>query len=64
MNLDLQTRIDAAVEQNIAPDEYFSVWEEPGQWQLDALKSVGMAPHHRLVDVGCGAMRLGVYAVE
>ena len=63
-NLDLQTRIDAAAEQNIAPDEYFSVWEEPGVWQLDALKSVGMLPRHRLLDVGCGAMRLGLYAVE
>ena len=64
LNLDLQTRIDAAVEQNIAPDEYFSVWEEPGVWQLDALRSVGMNPSHRLLDVGCGAMRLGVYATD
>ena len=62
--LDLQTRIDAAVENNIAPDEYFSLWEEYGVWQLDALKSIGMAPGHRLLDVGCGAMRLGVYAAD
>jgi cyclopropane fatty-acyl-phospholipid synthase-like methyltransferase len=62
--LDLQTRIDAAVEQNLAPDEYFSLWEEFGVWQLDALKAVGMQPRHTLLDVGCGAMRLGVYAVD
>jgi SAM-dependent methyltransferase len=62
--LDLQTRIDAAVENNLAPDEYFSIWEEPGRWQLDALRSIGMTPAHRLLDIGCGAMRLGLYAVD
>jgi cyclopropane fatty-acyl-phospholipid synthase-like methyltransferase len=61
---DLQARIDAAVEQNIAPDEYFSVWEELGAWQLDSLKSLGLAPRHRLLDVGCGALRFGLSAIE
>lgn len=64
VNLSLQTRIDAAVEHNLAPDEYFSLWEEYGVWQLDGLKQLGMSPSHRLLDVGCGAMRLGVYAVD
>jgi 2-polyprenyl-3-methyl-5-hydroxy-6-metoxy-1,4-benzoquinol methylase len=62
--LELQARIDAAVENNLAPDEYFSLWEDFGRWQLDALRTIGMAPQHKLLDVGCGAMRLGVYAVD
>jgi len=62
--LELQTLIDAAVEHNIAPDEYFSLWDDLGPWQLDALRNVGLRPEHRLLDVGCGAMRLGVYAVD
>jgi len=64
MQPNLQARIDAAVEHNISPDEYFSIWEEIGEWQLDALKSLGMKPHHRLLDFGCGALRLGLAAIE
>lgn len=64
MKLDLQTRIDAAVENNIAPDEYFSVWDELGFWQLDSLKSIGLKPQHRLLDFGCGALRFGLNAIE
>lgn len=55
--------IDAAVELNLVPTEYFALWDELGAWQLDALKAAGMRPNHRLLDVGCGAMRLGLRAV-
>ncbi|MCA3265841.1 MAG: class I SAM-dependent methyltransferase [Azospirillum sp.] len=55
--------IDAAVELNLVPTEYFVLWEELGGWQLDALKAAGLQRHHRLLDVGCGAMRLGLKAV-
>lgn len=55
--------IDAAVELNLVPTEYFALWDELGAWQLDALKAAGLQPHHRLLDVGCGAMRLGLRAV-
>lgn len=61
---DLQQRIDAAVEENITPDEYFSVWEEPAQWQIDALQKVGLQPQHKLLDFGCGAMRFGLQAMQ
>ena len=64
MSVDLQARIDAAVENNVAPDEYFSIWEEPAAWQLDALKSIGLLPRHRLLDFGCGALRFGLSAIE
>lgn len=38
-------------------------WEETGRIQLDLLKRHGMAPGHRLLDVGAGALRLGCKAV-
>ena len=47
MKVELQTRIDAAVECNVAPDEYFSIWDEPAEWQLEALKSIGLLPRNR-----------------
>lgn len=62
--IDLRLLMDVAVEFNLVPDEYFSLWDDLGSWQLDALRKVGMQPHHRLLDVGCGAMRLGINAVE
>src|SRR3954468_23923578 len=36
-------------------------WEEIGRLQFDYLVSQGLRPHHRLLDVGCGAMRGGVH---
>jgi len=38
-------------------------WDETGRLQLAALRAEGMAPRHRLLDIGCGALRLGVKAV-
>ncbi|MEL6386944.1 MAG: class I SAM-dependent methyltransferase [Pseudomonadota bacterium] len=39
------------------------LWEEMGQHQLDFLISRGMEPQHRLLDVACGSLRLGVVAI-
>lgn len=64
MIVDLQTRIDAAIECNVAPDEYFSIWDELADWQLDSLKKVGLLPQHKLLDFGCGAFRLGLAAID
>jgi cyclopropane fatty-acyl-phospholipid synthase-like methyltransferase len=64
LTVDLQTRIDAAAECNVAPDEYFSIWDEIAEWQLNALKSIGLRPQHKLLDFGCGAFRLGLSAIE
>jgi SAM-dependent methyltransferase len=55
--------VDAAVDHNLVPSEYFAHFERFGLWQLDALKQIGLKPHHNLLDIGCGAMRLGLYAV-
>jgi SAM-dependent methyltransferase len=40
------------------------LWDELGHLQLDFLKSRGLAPSHRLLDVGCGSLRLGRLAVD
>ena len=40
------------------------LWNEIGQLQLDFLKSEGLKPDHRLLDVGCGSLRLGTRSVD
>lgn len=38
-------------------------WDETGRIQMQALRAEGLAPHHRLLDIGAGSMRLGCKAV-
>lgn len=38
-------------------------WDETGRVQMQALRDAGLMPHHRLLDIGCGALRLGCKAV-
>ena len=38
-------------------------WDETGRLQLAILRREGLLPHHRLLDIGCGSLRLGVRAV-
>lgn len=40
------------------------LWDEMGLLQMRWLTNVGMRPHHKLLDVGCGSLRLGVRAVD
>jgi SAM-dependent methyltransferase len=40
------------------------MWEEIGALQLDFLRARGLAPHHRFVDVGCGALRGGLHFIR
>jgi SAM-dependent methyltransferase len=39
------------------------LWDEMGPHQMAFLKARGLEPHHRLLDVGCGALRLGALAI-
>lgn len=56
------------VQREIAKGEHRAaiggLWEELGALQLGFLKAHGLQTHHRLLDIGCGALRLGVRAVE
>lgn len=36
------------------------MWDEIGQLQFETLLSFGLQPSHRLLDIGCGALRGGV----
>ena len=38
-------------------------WEGTGRVQLALLQAQGLQPHHRLLDIGAGALRLGCKAV-
>ena len=38
-------------------------WDETGRIQMQILQAEGMRPHHRLLDIGAGSMRLGCKAV-
>jgi cyclopropane fatty-acyl-phospholipid synthase-like methyltransferase len=40
------------------------LWDELGALQFAFLQARGLQPHHRLVDVGCGALRGGVHFVR
>ncbi|MDT1063745.1 class I SAM-dependent methyltransferase [Paracoccus sp. CPCC 101403] len=39
------------------------MWEEMGELQLDILQKHGLKPEHKLLDIGCGSLRLGTKAV-
>jgi hypothetical protein len=39
------------------------LWDEIGQLQFDFLVSHGLKPQHRLLDIACGSLRLGVKAI-
>ena len=38
-------------------------WDETGRAQMAALIAAGLLPHHKLLDIGAGALRLGCKAV-
>ncbi|MBX3478327.1 MAG: class I SAM-dependent methyltransferase [Brevundimonas sp.] len=55
------------VAQGVAAGEHRRIigglWDEMGAHQLDFLISRGLKPEHRLLDIGCGSLRLGVRAI-
>lgn len=38
-------------------------WDETGRIQMQILREAGLQPHHRLLDIGAGSLRLGCKAV-
>lgn len=38
-------------------------WEETGRAQMELLRAAGLQPHHSLLDIGAGSLRLGCKAV-
>lgn len=39
-------------------------WDETGRVQMALLRQHGLLPHHHLLDIGCGSLRLGCKAVD
>ena len=39
-------------------------WEKIGKLQFDYLVALGMKPHHRMLDIGCGTLRGGRHAIR
>ncbi len=39
------------------------MWDEIGELQFNFLVAKGLQPHHYLLDIACGALRLGVKAI-
>jgi SAM-dependent methyltransferase len=39
-------------------------WDELGRLQFEFLRRQGLAPNHRLLDVGCGALRGGLHFIR
>jgi SAM-dependent methyltransferase len=39
------------------------LWQEIGELQFDFLVRQGLQPHHYLLDIGCGALRGGVFFI-
>ncbi len=40
------------------------LWHEIGALQFEFLRQSGLLPHHRLLDIGCGALRCGIPIIE
>ena len=38
-------------------------WDETGRIQMEVLRAAGLQPHHYLLDIGAGSLRLGCKAV-
>ncbi|MEL6494876.1 MAG: class I SAM-dependent methyltransferase [Cyanobacteria bacterium J06623_7] len=39
-------------------------WEEIGQLQYDFMRSQGLQPQHKLLDIGCGCLRGGIHFID
>ena len=50
----------AAISRNVRPSQ---VYVEDASEHLEHLKALGMRPHHRMLDYGCGTLRTARFAV-
>lgn len=57
--------LNICLETGMVPDAKFHYrWDEYAQWQIDGLIEIGMKPNHKLLDIGCGPLRLGTHAID
>lgn len=55
--------VDAGVRHGDHREMIGGLWDDMGERQLRFLIDHGLQPDHRLLDIGCGALRLGVGAI-
>lgn len=62
--------MDQAIREGMEPSAVFfhkglfARWREHQEWQFEMLLEHGLKPHHHVLDVGCGVLRLGLPLVE
>jgi len=56
--------MEREVAQNHHRDVIGGLWEEIGKLQFEFLRANGLAPTSRLIDIGCGCLRGGIYFVD
>ena len=54
---------DAAIAKGRHRDVVGGRWDETGRVQMQVLRAAGLEPHHHLLDIGAGSLRLGCKAV-
>lgn len=62
--VDYDLLVDTGLENNLVPDNYFTLWDLIAEWQVMVLSERGIRTSSYLLDIGCGAMRLGFSAVN
>lgn len=56
--------VDLCLKCGIAPEAKFPYgWYTFSDWQINTLVELGLKPQHKLLDIGCGPLRLGMQAV-
>ena len=53
-------RVEEMVQQGRHRELVGGLWDELGPFQLSLMQSAGLKPDHKLLDIGCGALRAGV----
>lgn len=61
---DLNRVFELGIEENLVLDGAFlGMWEQLSDWQFRVLRELGLKPSDKVLDVGCGPMRLGAELV-
>lgn len=60
-HLDPRSVRECRIERMVGPT---GVWSALQQYQFDALMRHGLAPHHAVIDIGCGPLTVGLKLIE
>lgn len=58
------SHIDREVQRGNHRDIVGGRWDEIGRLQFEFMKKQGLHPSHKLIDIGCGSLRGGVYFID